>query len=79
VQQENGRPAAGAAANDERSVVMRRELRPGHGADRLMPPPVQYSSEKHFSQRIAWWPSASPIGINDSCTIGRERGSGYPV
>ena len=34
VQQENRRPAAGAAAGDERSIVACREFRPGHGAVR---------------------------------------------
>ena len=30
---------------------------------------LQYSSEKHFSQRLAWWPSASPINTNESAPL----------
>ncbi len=39
VQQENRRPAAGAEASDERSIVVCREFRPRHGPDRLMGEP----------------------------------------
>ena len=38
VQQENRRPAAGAATRDQRPIVVRRELRPRHDADPLTPP-----------------------------------------
>jgi hypothetical protein len=34
---------------------------------RILPSrPVQYSSEKHSLQRVAWWLWASPMSINES-------------